>query len=370
MTEITTASRRDPADLALTEIDGEPRALDLDIAARLGMARPTNIRQLIERNREELETFGSLHRSRAMIEAGKGAEREVTEYRLNEEQALTIAQISRAPNAKEVRGMLVKVFVAWRRGQLIDQAGDGHDLATRTNGISRMLAEKVTGMEKLLADMSARFDQFAALAAAAQPGTALVTTHASANEIAIERGAKQKGRHGLTVRIGNFLELACRDAGEQVLPGRDGKRMFPRSILIGRVLAYVDALVADHNRALDAQGDLLVPANRRRALAKATMADALTGTIRDGIAALVFEGELIFFDTMATDVEEGAEIVAVLNTWIGGPGRFVPCIAGERQPGYGPLVRTVSGRAVESAHPIMYRVAGPIVDRQPLPGAA
>lgn len=369
MTEITTASRRDPADLALTEIDGEPRALDLDIAARLGMARPTNIRQLIERNREELETFGSLHRSRAMIEAGKGAEREVTEYRLNEEQALTIAQISRAPNAKEVRGMLVKVFVAWRRGQLIDQAGDGHDLAARTNGISRMLAEKVTGMEKLLADMSARFDQFAALAAAAQPGTALVTTHASANEIAIERGAKQKGRHGLTVRIGNFLELACRDAGEQVLPGRDGKRMFPRSIMMGHVLDYVDALVADHNRALDAQGDLL-GTGRRRALAKVAVADTIIGAAREGLAALVFGDELIFFDTTADDVEEGAEVVAALYTRIGGAGRFVPCIAGERQPGYGPLARPVHGPHVRSAFPLIYRVAGPIVGRQPLHRAA
>ena len=106
----------------------------------------------------------------------------------------------------------------------------------------------------------------------AEPGRALVTTHASANEIAIERGAKQKGRHGLTVRIGNFLELACRDAGEQVLPGRDGKRMFPRSIMMGHVLDYVDALVADHNRALDAQGDLL-GTGRRRALAKVAQSE-------------------------------------------------------------------------------------------------
>lgn len=44
--------------ITLTEIDGEPRALDLDVAARLGMKRPTNIRQLIEKNREELEAFG------------------------------------------------------------------------------------------------------------------------------------------------------------------------------------------------------------------------------------------------------------------------------------------------------------------------
>ena len=232
--------------------------------------------------------------------------------------------------------------------------------ALRSVGIPADLSTEIAAL---------RADVRALMGQVRQPGTALVTTHASANEIAIERGAKQKGRHGLTVRIGNFLELACRDAGEQVLPGRGGKRMFPRSIMMGHVLDYVDALVADHNRALDAQGDLL-GTGRRRALAKVAVADTIIGAAREGLAALVFGGELIFFDTTADDVEEGAEVVAVLNTSIGGAGRFVPCIAGERQPGYGPLARPVHGPHVRSAFPLIYRVAGPIVGRQPLHKAA
>jgi len=40
----------------------------------------------------------------------------VSEYWLNEEQALLVSVLSDAPNAPAVRAMLIKVFVAWRRG--------------------------------------------------------------------------------------------------------------------------------------------------------------------------------------------------------------------------------------------------------------
>lgn len=72
---------------------GELCALDTDIAARLGMARPTSIRSLIEANRAELEAFGPLHAARAMSE-GSGAQRAVTALYLNEEQALLISAIT------------------------------------------------------------------------------------------------------------------------------------------------------------------------------------------------------------------------------------------------------------------------------------
>lgn len=233
------------------------------------------------------DVFGKLHKN--VLQAIKRLECSEEFNRLNFQpveyldakgERRSMVEMTRDGWAFLVMGFTGAEAAAWKERYIAQfnamegalRSGGDHELAERTNGISRMLAEKVTGVEKLLSDMSARLDQFAALAAAAQPGTALVTTHASANEIAIERGAKQKGRHGLTVRIGNFLELACRDAGEQVLPGRDGKRMFPRSIMMGRVLDYVDALVADHNRALDAQGDLL-GTGRRRALAKVAQSE-------------------------------------------------------------------------------------------------
>ncbi|WP_210486649.1 hypothetical protein [Microvirga antarctica] len=96
-------------------IENEPRVLDTDLAAALGMARPTNIRGLIETNRQELENFGSLHTKRAVIQAGKGANREVAMFLLNEEQSLPICMLSRADRAKQVRADIITVFVAYRR---------------------------------------------------------------------------------------------------------------------------------------------------------------------------------------------------------------------------------------------------------------
>ena len=43
---------------------------------------------------------------------------QVQEYLLNEEQALLLATVSSAPNAPAVRAMLIRTFVAWRRGHL------------------------------------------------------------------------------------------------------------------------------------------------------------------------------------------------------------------------------------------------------------
>ena len=54
-----------------------------------------------------------------MVEIGSGAKREVQEYWLNEEQALLVAVLSKAPNAPAVRAMLIRVFVAYRRGRLV-----------------------------------------------------------------------------------------------------------------------------------------------------------------------------------------------------------------------------------------------------------
>lgn len=102
------------SDIILSDLDGEPRARDLDIAERLGYERLTSIRVLIERNRDELETFGPLHQSDAKSSGGRPG----ADYWLTEEQALLVAARSDAENAPLVRRMLIKVFVAWRRGHL------------------------------------------------------------------------------------------------------------------------------------------------------------------------------------------------------------------------------------------------------------
>ncbi|MFJ6328098.1 MULTISPECIES: hypothetical protein [unclassified Rhizobium] len=100
-------------DVALSVFEGEPRARDLDLAERLGFRRQRKIRELIERNKGELEAFGPL-----ALQRGAYRGREYVEYWLSEEQALLVAALSDADRAPAVRHMLIKVFVAWRRGQL------------------------------------------------------------------------------------------------------------------------------------------------------------------------------------------------------------------------------------------------------------
>lgn len=111
-----TAASFNVADVELTVFDGDPRALDLDIAKRLGFGRPRDIRKLIERNIAELERFG-VCATVAQTSGPKGG-RPGNEYWLNEEQSLLVAALSDAERAPEVRHMLIKVFVAWRRGHL------------------------------------------------------------------------------------------------------------------------------------------------------------------------------------------------------------------------------------------------------------
>jgi hypothetical protein len=105
------------ADIAIMEMEGEPRARDLDIADRLGFERPRKIRELIERNIAELQRYGLTPRRGAPIVSGKGRVSEVEEYWLNEPQALLIAMRSDAELAPAVREMLIRVFMAWRQGR-------------------------------------------------------------------------------------------------------------------------------------------------------------------------------------------------------------------------------------------------------------
>jgi hypothetical protein len=97
----------------LNTFDSEPRILDLTVAERLGFTRPRTIRQLIERTKAELESYGFIA---ARCSAYRN--RQFTEYWLNEAQALLVCVLSRTDNATEVRRAVIEVFTAWRRGQL------------------------------------------------------------------------------------------------------------------------------------------------------------------------------------------------------------------------------------------------------------
>lgn len=99
-----------------TESD-EPRVLDLDLAAWLGLSQPRNVRTVIVANLEELEMHGSLHVASANpgIQGGRPGKA----YWLNEGQALVICALSRTPTAAKVRKAVIEVFMAYRQGKLV-----------------------------------------------------------------------------------------------------------------------------------------------------------------------------------------------------------------------------------------------------------
>jgi hypothetical protein len=186
-------------EIALSEIEGIPTVRDLDLAERLGFRRPRVIRELIQRNIKEIEAFGPAPRRTAPISSGKGRVTGVEEYWLNEEQALLVASLSDAPQAPAVRSMLIKVFVAYRRGQLQPtQSAFPADLVEyirRTDGISRMLSHKVTEMEKVLAT----------IAGIVQPDHPVLIRHGkTAGQLLKAAGCQ--GVKGLSVWFGNRLE--------------------------------------------------------------------------------------------------------------------------------------------------------------------
>lgn len=102
--------------LPVLVVENEPRILDTDLAAALGMSRPRDIRgNLIGPNRPELERHGILREMNA--NSGKRG-RPVTAFYLNEQQALLITLFSRTEKAEDIRELVINVFMAWRRGQM------------------------------------------------------------------------------------------------------------------------------------------------------------------------------------------------------------------------------------------------------------
>lgn len=103
----------------LTLIDQEPRVRDADLARALGFERERKIRDLIDRNILELESYGRVPRRGAHVETvmptGGIRKTEVQAYHLNEPQVLLICMFSRTPTAAAVRKQMIEVFTEWRR---------------------------------------------------------------------------------------------------------------------------------------------------------------------------------------------------------------------------------------------------------------
>ncbi len=121
-----------------TTINHEPRIQDILIAERLGFSQVRDIRKLIDRNIDELRSYGEVSATSAEtpnlprhggantafsdlhgIDANtRKAGRPSKTYFLNEGQALVICALSRTPNAASVRKAIIEVYMAYRKGTL------------------------------------------------------------------------------------------------------------------------------------------------------------------------------------------------------------------------------------------------------------
>ncbi len=145
--------------ITITDIDqshDEPRIRDMRLAEALGFDRASNVRNLIKRNLAEIEAHGPLLQIEAMVSIGSGAKRPVPECWLNEPQALLICMFSRTPASAQVRRELIRVFMAYRRGETIDAAPKlalGADPAM-VDIFSAGILETVSARARELADAS------------------------------------------------------------------------------------------------------------------------------------------------------------------------------------------------------------------------
>ena len=104
-----------------TSDPADPRARDVDIATRAGLTRPRDVRVVIEKNWDELTAHGEIRVCGLHPQTSGG--RPGHEYWLNEAQSVALISMMRTPEARALRIAMVKLFVAWRRGQVEPPTG-------------------------------------------------------------------------------------------------------------------------------------------------------------------------------------------------------------------------------------------------------
>lgn len=126
------------SDWTLTQWEGRgderPRVRDIDLARRAGLAVPRDVRRTIQSLIDEGIIVASAHDDQgghatataliveSFVTIGKGGQRAVLEYWLDEEAALHVLMALRTPMAIEIRRQVVHVFVQVRHGLLPTQA--------------------------------------------------------------------------------------------------------------------------------------------------------------------------------------------------------------------------------------------------------
>lgn len=196
----------DTTDIGVHMIEDNPLVLDVELGERLGMADPRLIRRTIRENEAEIAAFGVIA-SRAITPGQQGG-RPGTAFYLNEEQALAVCSLSRAPNAPAARAMLIRVFVALRRGQL--PAFNQQALARQ---MAAIMEDKIA--KALPALVESRVE--ALLSALVQSRSSAVVNMVPALTVIDWAGIiNRHGLRGLSVTVSNALRRFHADRGVAV----------------------------------------------------------------------------------------------------------------------------------------------------------
>lgn len=136
-----------------TNVGGEARIRDLDLATRLGFDRPRDIRKLIERHMEVLIKMGVC----ATVARTPGAQggRPTDEFYLNRKQAIFITAKSETPEATEITIEIIERFDAYERGMVkpADPMALLNDPAAM-RGLLLNYSEKVLALEAQVQDQA------------------------------------------------------------------------------------------------------------------------------------------------------------------------------------------------------------------------
>lgn len=137
-----------------TNVNHEPRLLDLRVAERLGYSRLRDVRAIIEKHQAELESYGTLVCANTPQTSVGG--RPGRTYWLNEAQTLLICMFSKTERAALVRKEVVEVYMAWRRGETPRQpypAADERNQRKAFALIDRLKGETNPSLRATLHDM-------------------------------------------------------------------------------------------------------------------------------------------------------------------------------------------------------------------------
>lgn len=181
-------------------VDGdEPKARDLDIAAKLGLDRPRDIRKLVTRWAHELGPVEQrATEARYEIRPGVWHSQPATESWLTEEQALFIVAKSDTETATAVLKEIIRVFVLARKGLL--PAVPALDTATLVAALDRVLTP-------IMAAVAAQNDRLAALEERVRDGSILAPEKVNAIKARVSSCASDLAKVGLEKRRAASLRI-------------------------------------------------------------------------------------------------------------------------------------------------------------------